>query len=197
MTVFYQQSGKRGEVDFVKTLATRDHTLRFFTTADLKRDYDFNLASDSMRSLTVNGISPEVRFQIWGVPSGARDKILKMRPKDIVLLIGQLSRSELGHGEFFYAGRVIYVLPSEDFVLSRKLWGEGSYPLIFFLQGALVDYSWHEFATDFNFAPNYFVYKHTMNLKSERVAASRYGHEEAFAERLGIDRKALRLTHHG
>jgi len=183
MSIFYQQSGQRGEADFRKTLATSRGELRFFSLADVKRDYDFEASGE------LQGRLAGKQFQIWGVPTGARPILSKVRRGDLMLLVGLLSRKGLEYGRFFYAGRVVYMLPSEDFVFSRKLWGDGGFPLIFFMQGCLVDYSWLEFVRNFGFAPNYWVAGHTMRVGERRIAESPYHNEERFAQRLGIPAK--------
>jgi hypothetical protein len=182
MTVFYQQSGTRGERDFIKTLAERDGgSLRFFTASTLKADYGFD----------AQGLAADGGFQIWGVPTGAKNIVRRMQAGDLVLLIGHLSPKGLEYGKFFYAGRVTYVLPREDFALSSRLWGDGGFPLIFFMQGALITYSWLEFAMEFKFKPTYYLAGQTMRVTPERLANSAYQNEMAFAARLGLAASSL------
>jgi hypothetical protein len=52
VSVFYQQSGKRGEADFRKTISTPEGGLRFFTAAQLKDDFGYDLASEALESLS-------------------------------------------------------------------------------------------------------------------------------------------------
>jgi 5-methylcytosine-specific restriction enzyme A len=131
------------------------------------------------------------------VPSGARKVVSALKNGDILLLVGQLSRNDLDFARFFYAGRVIYIAPGEEFAFSKALWGDGGFPLIFFMQGALIDYyTWRDFTNDFQMAQNYYVAGQTMRVSSERLSASQYESTEGFAHRLGISAAQLRITHH-
>lgn len=190
MAVFYQQSGKAGEADFPKTLVHKDNSLRFFTADTLRTEFAVEVPADSISLVEgTNG------FQIWGVPAGARDVIRPMCSGDLVLLIGYLSKHSLEDGRFFYAGRVCYVVPGEDYAFSRKLWGDRGFPLIFFMQGALIEYSWQQFADDFRFHPNYFIAGHIRKIPQQRLINSIFRGEAALANRLGIDVASLMRTH--
>lgn len=190
MAIFYQQSGKRGEVDFLKTIATQEGALRFFTVPELRDLYGYDTPPEALLNVSSGG-----GFQVWGVPSGARRVIAGLQPGDIMLLIGQLSPHALDYARFFYAGKITHIVPGEQFDLSRKLWGDGGFPIIFFMQGGLIDYAWRDFTNDFGLSPNYYVAGQTMRLKPERLDASPYGHQDAFAERLGLGAETLRFTH--
>lgn len=115
-SIFYQQAGKRGEADFPKSIVDERGVLRRFNAEALLTEFQF---PDEITSRL-----PRDDVQIWGVPSGARPYFARMRPGDIFLLIGQLSKYALEYGKFFYAGRIAYVLPREDFGLSERIWGE-------------------------------------------------------------------------
>jgi len=190
LSVFYQQSGKRGEADFPKTLVNKDGSLRIFTTASLRQEFGVSVCDQAL-----DLVQGTIGFQIWGVPPGARDYVKGMKSGDIVLLIGHLSQHNLQDGRFFYAGRVAYILPEEDLTFSRKLWGDTGFPLIFFLQGSLIDYTWCAFARDFRFKENYYIAGHIVRIPTERMRLSTFGAQAAFAERLGIDIASLRRTH--
>jgi hypothetical protein len=192
MTIFYQQSGTRGEQDFSKTLTSRDRgSLRFFTPDSIEQEYKFRAPTDATQSLII----PDRGVQIWGVPSGAAGVVQKMAVGDLVLLIGHLSPKNVEFGRFFYGGRITYILPYEDFDFSRRLWGDGGFPLIFFMQGALIDYTWLQFCEDFRFKPTYFIAGHIVRVPPERLAKSVYRTQSALAERLRIQDEGLRETY--
>lgn len=177
MPIFYQQSGKRGEQDFTKTLVQRNRReLRHFKAQALRAEYDFN----------AEGLATDLGFQIWGVPAGAKDIFRKMQVGDIVLLIGHLPQSALEYGKFFYSGRIVYISPREEFDFSKRLWGDGGFPLIFFMQGVLVDYSWLDFLNDFHFNKKYFNAGKILPVPPARLAKSVYRNEVAFSDRLGL-----------
>lgn len=184
--IFYQQSGKRGEADFPKTIVDRSGELRDFDLQSLLEDFDVE-APD-------RNTFPRGRVQVWGVPGGARHVLKNMSAGDIFLLIGQLSPHGLDYARFFYAGRVVHVLDRENFDLSSHLWGDQGFPLIFFMQGALLNYSWRDFTRDFGFKPNYYVAGQTMRIMPTRVTASVYGNANNFADALGLNDEPVEVV---
>ncbi|MBX9706657.1 MAG: HNH endonuclease [Caulobacteraceae bacterium] len=176
--IFYQQAGRRGEADFPKSIVDEQGTLRRFNADSLLAEFDF--------PADVTSTLPRDDVQVWGVPSGARSYFQKMRPGDVFLLIGQLSKHALEYGQFFYAGRIVHVVERENFALSERIWGDQGFPLIFLLEGRLIDYSWLEFTSDFGFKPGFYLAGQTMRIAPERVHASPYKTVEAFAAALGL-----------
>jgi len=190
MSIYYQQSGKRGESDFTKTLVDNQRSLRRFTLAQVAKEFGYEADPKFITEVSDGG-----GFQIWGVPSGARKVLTTLQTGDVFLLIGQLSPHYLEDGRFFYAGRVTFVLSVEDFAFSKALWGDGGFPLIFFMQGALVDYKWTKFTSDFGMRPNYYVAGQTMKLADDRVRKSEFHTVGAFCNSLGIGDTSLRASH--
>jgi hypothetical protein len=190
MAVYYQQSGKRGEADFPKTIVDAAGNLRRFTTKVVAEKFGYEVDQREMSEVSEGG-----GFQIWGVPTGARKVLNELHAGDVFLLIGQLSPAFLEDGRFFYAGRVIFVPKKEDFEFSRVLWGDGGFPLIFFMQGALILYRWTEFTADFGMSPNYYVAGQTMKLAADRLLKSKYQTVGAFCNSLGIGDSAIRASH--
>ena len=176
--IFYQQAGKRGEADFPKSIVDGQGVLRRFDAEALLTEFDF--------PEQVTSTLPRDDVQIWGVPSGARSYFQKMSPGDLFLLIGQLSKHALEYGQFFYAGRIVHVLEKEEFGLSGRIWGDQGFPLIFLMEGRLIDYSWLEFSSDFGFRPGYYLAGQTMRVTEGRISASPYGSVESFAAALGL-----------
>jgi len=176
--IFYQQAGKRGEADFPKSIVDSSGALRRFNADALLTEFGF--------PADVTSKLPRDDVQIWGVPSGARSYFKKMRPSDVFLLIGQLSKHALEFGQFFYAGRVVHVLETENFALSERIWGDQGFPLIFLMEGRLIDYSWLDFSKDFGFRPGYYLAGQTMRITEERIATSSFRSADAFAEALGL-----------
>lgn len=178
LNIFYQQAGRRGEADFPKSIVDAQGALRRFNAESLLTEFDF--------PPEVTSALPRDDVQVWGVPSGARNYFQKMRPGDVFLLIGQLSKHALEFGQFFYAGRIVHVVEQENFGLSGRIWGDQGFPLIFLLEGRLIDYSWLEFSSDFGFKPGFYVAGQTMRVAPERVETSPYKSVEAFAAALGL-----------
>ncbi len=176
--IFYQQAGKRGEADFPKSIVDDRGALRRFNAEALLTEFDF--------PEEVTSTLPRDDVQIWGVPAGARSYFRKMRPGDVFLLIGQLSKHALEFGQFFYAGRITHIVEKEDFALSGRIWGDQGFPLIFLMEGRLIDYSWLEFSNDFGFRPGFYLAGQTMRVTEDRVVSSPYGSVEAFAAALGL-----------
>jgi hypothetical protein len=86
-------------------------------------------------------------FQIWGLPTGARQTLSKLETGDYLMLLD----TDADWGSFRYIGRVLYYLPGEHWELSLHLWKERKFPLIVLLRGQLIRYPWFRFLNDFKF----------------------------------------------
>lgn len=173
MTLYYQHIGRAlWARDAPRTLGSEEEGLRRFQFEDVEGHLTDTPSPEvsAIRDLVAE-VAP-TGFQIWGLPGGAAGVLRTMVPGDSLLLL----ESE----DFRYVGQVLHRLSEPSWELSSHLWGEQRFPLILFLQGHLVRYGWHDFKEDFAFAPNYGMRGNTMRLAPERVAASRFGTEEAF-----------------
>src|SRR4051794_38004209 len=121
-------------------------------------------------------------FQVWGIPSGAKSVLRRLREGDWLLLV----ESDGPGGTFHYGGRVIYRPAREQFGLSARLWGEARYPLIVLLDGRLTGYSWERFREAIGYAPNWRLSGQTYRLLPDKITKSIYETEDGVLSALGI-----------
>lgn len=172
MSVFYQHIGQAMWARDAPISLGSENELQRFKMSDLEGHLsDISpLIVDNLKILETS-VAP-TGFQIWGLPSGAERIIRNMSPGDYLLLL---------ENEYFrYAGQVIYHLNEPSWNLSNHLWGEQRFPLIVFLQGQIIKYSWDTFKFDFDFNPRYHMRGNTMRLSSSKIAKSRFDSEERF-----------------
>jgi hypothetical protein len=74
-----------------------------------------------------------------------------MEVGDCVLLLGLAGL----HGHFPAMGIVRVFLPENYFDLSKALWGEERFPLVFFFTTERIQYSWPTFTDDMNYKSNW------------------------------------------
>lgn len=173
MTIYYQHIGQAlWRRDAPRSLGSDDGTLRRFQIADVD-DYLTDVPEPELYALRriTSDVAP-TGFQIWGLPSGAAPTLRAMEAGDSLLL--------LERDDFRYVGQVLHRLSEPSWELSNYIWGEQRFPIIVFLQGQMIRYSWEQFKADFNFASNYGMRGNTMRLSNERIQASVFGSEERF-----------------
>lgn len=173
MTIYFQHVGERGgNRDFPKTIGDSSG-LRGFHLLDIQSF----LSKDDRRQLP---LLPSHGFQIWGIPSGAKQMLKSLVPGDWVLLL----KSDRPGGQFYYAGRVLYRLSNESFELSRHLWGEARFPIILFLEGCLTSYPWEAFRENLGYNSKWRLAGNTFRVLPDRLATSSYRSEEALISAL-------------
>jgi hypothetical protein len=177
MTVFWQHVGAANSArNFPRTVGIPSKGLREFSTSDV-------------RSL-LNGLGPlqqselernfdtigTTKFQIWGLPTGAKEILEKMNSGDYLLLLDTNGEG----GAFRYIGRILYRLPSEQWDLSKHLWKDTSYPIIVLLRGHLIEYPWVSFLADFHYGSGLRPMGRTYRIAKKAIAESRFGNEAMF-----------------
>ena len=87
--------------------------------------------------------------------------------------------------DFHYGGKVVHRVSRPCWDLSMHIWGEQRLPIIIFLRGKLILYSWEQFREDFNFAPTYLGWKmqgRTMKIGQQKIPSARWTTEKAFID---------------
>lgn len=139
MTVFWQHVGAANSArDFPRTIGKTPTGLCEFSTDEVRHrlsELGPLQAAEVARNFERIG---KTTFQIWGLPTGAKDVLKKMITGDYLLLLDTNGEG----GAFRHFGRVLYLLPAEHWDLSMHLWKRKSYPIIVFLRGCLVAYPW-------------------------------------------------------
>lgn len=178
-TVFWQHVGAANSArDFPRTIGTPRAGLCEFS-ADEVQDHLSELGPLQQAELARNfDRIGKTRFQIWGLPTGAKDILKKMITGDYLLLLDTNGEG----GAFRYFGRVLYPLPSEHWDLSMHLWKEVTFPIIVFLRGSLVEYPWLRFLSDFDYGTGLKPMGRTYRIAKKAIANSRFGDEAAFYE---------------
>jgi hypothetical protein len=162
MTAFWQHVGAANSAKFsTDDVAHQLSELGPLQQAELSRNFDR---------------IGKTKFQIWGLPTGAKDILKKMITGDYLLLLDTNGEG----GAFRYFGRVLYRLPSEHWDLSANLWKESTYPIIVFLRGSLVAYPWLKFLSDFGYGSGLKPMGRTYRIAKAAVGNSRFGNEEIF-----------------
>lgn len=179
MTVFWQHVGAENSArDFPRTIGTPRTGLCEFSISDVRRHLS-ELGPLQLPELTRNfDRIGGTRFQIWGLPAGAKDILKKMITGDYLLLLDTNGED----GAFRYFGRVLYRLPSEHWDLSMHLWGEGKFPIIVLLRGNLVSYPWFKFLSDFSYGSGLKPMGRTHRIAKKAIAGSRFLDEAGFNE---------------
>jgi len=113
-------------------------------------------------------------FQIWGVPTGAKLALKKLKTGDWLLLLN----SSASYGFFEYAGRVLLRVPGEQWKLSQHLWGEQKFPLVVFLRGSLIHYPWSSFVEDMQYGEGLKGMGRVHSIGKAALNSSKFGSEE-------------------
>ena len=181
MTVFFQHVGEAGgKRDFPKTIGTARDGLVRFRFEEIESYLD-EVGADERRLL--RRASEEIDadgFQIWGIPSGAKSVLRELKVDDYLLLLEAVGPG----GSFVYAGRIIARPSVECFTLSRHLWGEGRFPIIVLMNGALSNYHWYDFCDQLGYKRNWNPAGNTFRIQSERLLASQFGDEAELIHRM-------------
>ena len=142
MTVYWQHVGVAGATrDFPRTIGTQHTGLIHFNWQDVE-GYLTHLGENERGLIQsqIENYAPD-GFQIWGIPSGAKNVLRDLEVGDYLLLLETTGAG----GQFTYTGRVIARPSKECQDLSNHLWGEYRFPLIVFLKGELTSYYWLSF----------------------------------------------------
>lgn len=98
---------------------------------------------------------------VWGVPKGAASIIKKILPGDIVLLV----KTRAKDGDIPILCKIKFVLKDSTPELSKLLWGDERFPLIFLFESEVISYTWKELVDDLGynhkFRPNGSIYRVT------------------------------------
>jgi hypothetical protein len=157
LTIYYQHIGEAiWARDAPECIGTPSEGLKRFSFSELE-SFLKELDAFELRSIKsqIAKLAPS-GFQIWGIPSGAYHVLEPMETGDFLLL--------LESSDFAYVGRVIHRVTQHCWELSSHIWGEVRFPLIVFLNGELILYSWDEFREHFGFKANYHMRGNTMRL---------------------------------
>lgn len=95
----------------------------------------------------------------WGVPKGAASIIKKIEIGDIVLLV----RTRAKEGDIPILCKIKFILNESSPELSKSLWGDERFPLIFLFESEVISYTWKELVNDLGyshkFRPNGSIYR--------------------------------------
>lgn len=96
---------------------------------------------------------------VWGVPKGAASIINKIQIGDIVLLV----RTRAKDGDIPILCKIKFILNESSPELSKSLWGDERFPLIFLFECEVISYTWKELVNDLGyshkFRPNGSIYR--------------------------------------
>ena len=183
MSVFIHHVGDEGATeDFPKTVMRPDGTLvrRSF---DELRGHMPELSLPAQQHFAQDALSSGQRlFQIWGIPSGGERMLSRLQKDDVFLL---LPTQRMG-SRINYAGRVLARAPSKSFALSKFLWGNERFPIIFLMDGEQIDYSWEGLWKDVGFKPNYQLRGNAIRISDDRLFASPYQSEAGLLRAIGF-----------
>lgn len=146
MAIFYQHIGRvLWARDAPKSIGVEGE-LRCFRMADLERYLPEIPQSEIADFIELEEEIAPTGFQIWGLPSGAERVVSRMVVGDYLLL--------LESDDFTYIGQIIHRISAPSWTLSDHIWGEQRFPIIVFLQGQLINFSWERFKEIFSISPN-------------------------------------------
>lgn len=163
MRVYFHHVGKAmAERDFPKTVFSEVTFDRVKNSIPSSRRYREALLSQLEEAF------PEGRFNVWGVPAGARSVLKEMAPGDYFLLVGLAGL----HGWLPAMGRIEVYVPEDDFLdLSLELWGEDRFPLVFFFRTERIEYSWWDFTDDLDYKGHWRPAGMVYRIKPDRMAS--------------------------
>lgn len=175
MAIYFQHVGEAGaKRDFPKSIGAASNETVKFNFGDIS-DYVVGYSpaeQDEIRQAT-EARSPN-GFQIWGIPSGAKSILRNFSVGDHLLLLESITEG----GYFRYAGKAVALLKFDQYKLSQHLWGEPRFPIILFLDGAMINHSWHKFCEEFGYKKNWNPAGNTYEIKSKRIIESPYQTEK-------------------
>jgi hypothetical protein len=137
MSLYWQHVGDElAKRDIPRTVGSLANGLRKFSRNDVAAVFD-NSEDSSDVAVFLREIDYNTGFpcQIWGVPEGARNVLAHLSPGDWFLLLD----TDGGGGSFHYVGKIVARFRGQAFSTSHRLWGEAKYPLVFALNGYLLD----------------------------------------------------------
>lgn len=88
---------------------------------------------------------------VWGVPKGAVGIIKKIQPGDIVMLVRTRSKD----GDIPILCTIKFILNESNPELSKLLWGDERFPLIFLFNSEVINYTWKELVDDLGYNPKF------------------------------------------
>ena len=181
MAIYFQHVGEAGgRRDFPKTIGNEKSGLIRFSFDDIE-DYLSHLEPRELQDIKEKVSSSAADgFQIWGIPSGAKNILRSFGYGDYLLLLETIGPG----GTFAYAGRAIAVPSGENFRLSRFLWGEERFPLIVLMKGGLTNFSWHDFCDEFDYKRHWNPAGKTYHLRPDKFLKSSFEDEEAVVSAL-------------
>lgn len=175
MTTYFQHVGEAGGTrDFPRTIGTPTAGLIEFSYSDVAPFLEHLPVSEREQiRIDVEKYASD-KFQIWGIPSGAKFVLRAFEVGDYLLLLEAAGSG----GSFAYVGRAIGKPSRECFDLSEHLWGEQRFPLIVFLRGHLTNYEWPTFCRNAGYKPNWNPAGQTYRISYERLSVSAFGDED-------------------
>ncbi len=182
MAIFWHHVGDQlSKRDFPRTIGSQRFGLREFKLEDVESDIDEGVGFQLNELKDGYARIGSSTFQIWGVPTGAKTALNKLRTGDWLLLLN----SSEDYGFFEYCGRVLLRVPGEQWKLSYKLWGEQKFPIILFLKGTIVYYPWPEFVNDLGYGTGLKGMGRVHSISEKALANSRFGSEYSFMSYVG------------
>jgi len=107
-------------------------------------------------------------FQIWGIPSGGAALFRRVKPGDYWMLLD----TPAGGGGFQYIGKVDLALSGVQEKLSKHLWTESRFPLIFLMHGQMIDMPWGSFLDYFGYRSSWDPRGLAFGLAKERLRST-------------------------
>lgn len=171
MNIYFHHVGLQGSAkDFPRTVVRPSGELVYWALEDLT-DPLSDLSEFALEALRRDvGLSERKSFQIWGVPSGGEQALSKLDLGDYFLL---LPSDRLGSA-FRYGGKVIARVPRLAHRMSEFLWASNRYPLVFFLSGSAIEYSFDQFKTELGYRANWTLRGKAFRVMQERIERSRF-----------------------
>jgi len=173
MTIYYQHIGEAlWQRDAPRSIGSSIDGVRRFSLNEIERFLDtINPFEQQAIRQIINDLAPS-GFQIWGIPSGARQILKDMSQGDFLLLLEST--------DFRYVGQVLFRISEPLHRLSAHIWGEERFPIIILLQGEMITYGWDRFREHFGFDEAYHMRGNTARIADQRVSESPSESEEAF-----------------
>ncbi len=111
---------------------------------------------------------------VWGVPEGAKSIIKRIKVGDAVMLV----RTRAKGGDIPILCKIKFILDEPKPALSKKLWGNDRFPLIFLFDTEIITYTWQELLIDLGynekFRPSGSIYRITEERLNSHDGATGY-----------------------
>jgi len=114
----------------------------------------------------------------WGVPEGASSMLRNIKKGDYFLLL----KSRSGNGSIPVLCRIKIVLNGQNTELSKYLWDDDKFALVFLFDTEIINYTWTEMLTDMGYKEKYRPAGSVVRLTEDRL--ERFDGATGFIEKI-------------